>query len=278
MEVIEGKITGIDLEDEYIVIGQEEYKLAEDVEIRLNNEAAVLEDLEVEMEVTAIELNGEVIEINALKKEVLEAQGKISAINLDEGYVVIGGVDYKLATEVIVTINEKAATVKELIVGMTVEAELSNGEIVKVYAEIIESSKVEGYISGLDLIGIYHLSVDNQKYHLLREAIVTVNDEEADLTDLLHGMQATIYLVGNDIIKVEATTVNRAREYGEIKDIDLIGIYHITVGSNEYALSQEAIVTIDGKEATLQELEIGMKANVLIEDETITEIDATTIL
>ncbi|WP_105615708.1 hypothetical protein [Vallitalea okinawensis] len=276
IEEIEGNITGIDLEDRYIVIDKVEYKLAKEVEIRLNNEEAMFEDLGLEMEINAVEVNGEIAEINAFKEEILEVQGKISAINLQDRYVEIGGVDYQLATETIVKVDEKVATLEDLIVGMLVEAELSHGEIVKIYAEIIETSKLEGEITDLDLIGIYHLSVDDQEYDLLSKAIVTINEEEAQIEDLQLGMSAIIYLVDNDIIKIEATMVNRERVLGEIKDIDLIGVYYVKVGAKEYVLSREIQVTIDGKEATLEDLEIGMEANVFVEDELVTKIDAKT--
>ncbi|QSX05641.1 hypothetical protein JYG23_13375 [Sedimentibacter sp. zth1] len=276
IEEIEGNITGIDLEDRYITIDEVEYKLANEVEIRLNNKEAILEDLELEMEINAVELYGEIVEINAFKEEILEAQGMISAINLEYGYVEIGGIEYQLATETIVKVDGEVATLEDLIVGMSVEVELCNGEIVKIYAEIIETSKIEGKITDLDLIGIYHLSVDDQEYNLLSKAIVTLNEEEAQLEDLQLGMSAIIYLVDNNIIKIEATMINSERVLGEIKDIDLIGVYHVRVGAKEYVLSKEAQVTIDEKEATLEDLEIGMEANVLVEDELVTKIDAKT--
>ncbi|KAB3524891.1 hypothetical protein [Alkaliphilus serpentinus] len=276
IEEIEGEITGIDVEDQYIAIDEVKYKLAEKVEIRLNNEVAALADLGVGMEINAVELNGEIVEVNAFKEEILEAQGKITAINLQERSITIDGVDYPLATGVIVKISGEAATLEDLIVGMTVEAELADGKILKIYAEIIETNKVEGEITGLDLIGIYHLSIDNQEYHLLREAIVTINEEEAELEDLQLGMTGIIYLVDNDIIKIEATQVDSKIVHGEIKDIDLIGIYHITVGTKAYEISEDLQVTIDGEEATLQELEINMEANILIENEVVIEIDAFT--
>lgn len=277
IEEIEGTITGIDLEDRYIVIDEVEYKLAKEVEIRLNNEEATLEDLKVEMEINAIELNGEIVEINAYKQENLEVQGRISSINLEKEYIAIGGVYYKLTDDTTVKVDGETATLEDLIVGMSAEAELIDGKIVKIYTEIIETSKVEGNITDLDLIGIYHLSVDNQEYDLLREAIVTLNGKDAKLEDLKLGMSAMIYLVGNDIIKIEATIVNKETVLGEIKDIDLIGEYHLTVGDKEYVLSKEAQVTIDGEEAELADLKVEMDVEIEIDNGLVEVIKADSI-
>ncbi len=276
IEEIEGYITAIDLQDSYIVIDEVEYKLAEEVEISLNNEETVLEDLEIEMEIIAVQVNGELVEISAFNEEIFEVRGKISAIDLNDRHIEIGGVNYQLATETIVKVDGETAALTDLIVGMFVEAELIDEKIVEIHAEIIETSQVEGVITDLDLIGIYHVAIDDQEYNLLNNAIVTLNEAEAQLTDLQLGMSAIVYLVDNDVIKIEATMVNTEIVLGEIKDIDLIGVYHIIIRDKEYELSYEAQVTIDGIEAALEDLETGLEAIVLVEDDIAVNIDAKT--
>ncbi|QOR35220.1 hypothetical protein IMX26_17475 [Clostridium sp. 'deep sea'] len=274
---IEGTITGIDLVDNLVVIDEVEYKLAQEVEIRLNNQEATLADLELNMDIIAVELNEKIVEINIFKEDLLEAKGKISAINLQYNTVEIGTANYQFATETIVKIDGELATLEDLIVGMLVEAELRDSKIVKIYAKNIESNIVEGDITALDLIGIYHVAIDEQEYNLLNKAIVTINEEEAQLEDLCLGMSAIVYLVDNEIVKIEATRINIARITGKIQDIDIIGVYYLKVKDKEYLLSREAQVIINENEATLQDLEIGMEANLLVEDDLVTQINASTL-
>ncbi|WP_425449071.1 hypothetical protein [Dethiothermospora halolimnae] len=270
--VIEGTIEDLDLVGVYhITIDEVEYKLSREAEIRLNDEEVELEDLEMEMEINAVEINDEIVEINGFKGGVLKAQGKISAIDLDEGYITIGGVDYQLTRDTTVRIDGEVERLEDLIVGMSVEVRLDDGEIIRIYGETAEVDKVRGEITNLDLIGIYHLFVNKLEYNLLREADVTLDGEEAKLEDLKSGMSAIIYLVDNYITRIEATMANRERVLGEIKDIDLIGVYHVTVDTEEYKLSKEVKVVID-EEETLEDLEIGMDVEVELEDDIVVEV------
>lgn len=61
---------------------------------------------------------------------------------------------------------------------------------------------------------------------------------------------------------------------GVITRIDLSGDYHISIDNKEYDLSRDAYVEIDGEEADLEDLAVGMEAEIEIEDGIVVEISA----
>lgn len=96
----------------------------------------------------------------------------------------------------------------------------------------------------------------------------------------------------NDMVTVVVDNKNRARKIyvererenhdsdeveGVITELDLSGEYHISIGNTRYVLSKNAEVTIEGDEAELDDLIVGMKIEAGLENNVVVEIDAESV-
>ncbi len=89
----------------------------------------------------------------------------------------------------------------------------------------------------------------------------------------------------NDVITVTVDNRNRVRKiyvdrdievkevkFGEIKAIDLIGSYHITINNTNYNLSKSAKVKFNTSTKALDDLDVGMIVKAVLKDNIVTEI------
>ncbi|WP_202709893.1 hypothetical protein, partial [Sporosalibacterium faouarense] len=268
MEIeVSGSITSLGLEEGNIDIDNSTFIIADEVDVEINGEKAELEDLEVGMDIEAEVVNDKVTEISVTDETIENLEGTINGMDLADRVIVIDEEEYSLADDVDVKINDEDVELSELEEGMEIEFEILNDEISAIKVNVVEVSELEGEITDLDLIGIYHITVEGNEYQLSREATVTVDGEEVSLEDLEVGMMATITLNDELVVDVAAENVTVERVTGKIADLDLIGVYHITIGENEYELSKYAEIIVDGEMAQLEDLEVGMKVRIEIYDD-----------
>ncbi|EOD01902.1 hypothetical protein [Caldisalinibacter kiritimatiensis] len=137
--------------------------------------------------------------------------------------------------------------------------------------------EISGVITDIDLVGIFHIEIDDNEYSLDEDAEVTIDGDEADLNDLEVGMEVEVELEDDVVVEIEAERIEVREVKGIIKAIDLVGNYHIKIGDKRYDLDEEADVTIDGDEADLNDLEVGMEAEIELEDDVVIKIEAENV-
>lgn len=275
---IAGSITGIDLENRYIQIDGENYKLAGEVLVKISNENKAVEDLKVEMNLKAELVNGEIVEINAEYSNELQTKGIIMEVNTEESYIVIGNDKYKLAQNLEVKVNGEDGVLENLEIGMIAQVQLVDEEIVKIY--VFDIQKIEGEITDIDLVGIYHLSIDEVKYELLREALVKINDEESLLSNLKLAMKVVVSLINNNIIFIDAEMeeideeVEITEVQGNISEINIEEKY-ISIENEKYYLQEELeLIMVNEQQASLEDLAVSMDIEVELKNGLISKIVA----
>ncbi len=273
---IAGSITGIDLEDRYIQIDGKDYKVAGEVLVKINNQNKAIEDLKVEMKLKAQLVNGEIVEINAEYNNKLQTKGIIMKVNTEESYIVIGNDKYKLAQDLEVKVNGEDGALEDLEIGMIAQVQLADEEIVKIYANIFDTQKIEGEITDIDLVGIYHLSIDGVKYELLREALVKINDEKSLLSNLKLAMKVVVSLINNNIIFIDAEReeTETTEVQGSISEINIEERY-ISIENEKYYLQEELeLIIVNEQQAALEDLAVSMDIEIELKNGLISKVVA----
>lgn len=266
-----GIITGIDLDEMILEIDDVEYMLPEEVEVELDGYEATLEDLEVGMEVT-LKIEDEKAEIEVMPEEgVMWIEGEIKGIDtVDEWSIMIEETEYVVSPGVVVMIDDEEADFEDLEVGMEAMVKLVDDIAMKIV--VITYEMVSGEITALDMEGEYHITIDTMEYVLTPGAVVMIDGEEETLEDLEVGMEAEVKVEDGVVTMIMVMTTGFEKVYGEIMDLDLLGQYHITIDTEEYDLHKQAKVIIDGVLSTLDDLEIGMMAEVKIVDDEVVRV------
>lgn len=110
--------------------------------------------------------------------------------------------------------------------------------------------------------------------------VIVINGNEEDLGSVRAGDTAQIRVdFKNRAREIEIERENRQETEGIITALDLSGIYHITVSDNvyggtRYRLSGDAEVTVDNDEASLEDLIVGMSAELTLDDKTVIKVSA----
>ncbi|RKD34672.1 S-layer homology domain-containing protein [Thermohalobacter berrensis] len=141
-----------------------------------------------------------------------------------------------------------------------------------------EIKEVEGIINDLDLRGVYHITIDEERYKLSKNADVEVEDRERDLEDLEKGMEVEAKL-SDDIVE---TIYAENREFdveGKIEDIletsDEVKLV-IEVDDEEftYYVDDNADIEVEDEEdAEIEDLETGQYGEFEIVNNTIVKIE-----
>lgn len=223
--------------------------------------------------------------------------GIVKDIDDDEITVKVDGQTktYDVDDDVRVYENRKRMDYDDIRVGDMVNMEIVDGDVI--YIEIVDEldddkiiSRYSGVVKELDKEKPYTMAVQVETMILLLKVVdnveVEFKDDDADFEDIEVG----------DNVEVVVDTKNRVTEIyvdanignddddddyyedkGTITDIDLNGSYHITIDDEEYDLDEDAEVEINGKGGELEDLVIGMYAEVEIEDDVVVWIEAETV-
>ncbi len=146
-----------------------------------------------------------------------------------------------------------------------------------------ETDKVNGYITSLDLKGIYHITVSDAvyggtRYRLDRDAVVIIDGDEEELEDLVVGMYAEAELLRNIVTKITARNVEFQFE-GKIIGVvnNLITIEKDNNTRVTFILSEDVSVLINGNsDNDIYDLSPGDKAEFEVINNTVHEIEIET--
>jgi S-layer family protein len=134
--------------------------------------------------------------------------------------------------------------------------------------------EVEGTITAIDLAGSYHLTIDKEEYDLDEDAEVKIDGRNKDLEDLRVGMYAEVKLENDEIISIDAESVED-KFYGEIRGIDdEIEIKKDNGKYVTYDVSDDVDIEIEGvTRPDIDDLEIGDYAKFEIKNDIIISIE-----
>lgn len=272
---LNGEIKELDLIGMYhIKLDTIEYKLSKESKVLIDKKESSLSDLKIGMEAEIEVSNDEVTMVRVSTTGFQKKSGEIKEIDLLGTYhIQLDKVEYLLSKEAKVIIDDELKELKDLKEGMNGEIKIIDNKVVKVTVSTPDYELETGEIKEIDLVGTHHLTIDSERYIVVEDVQVIIDEEEMELKDLETGMEAEIKILDNKIVKVIVSTPDYEIETGEIKDVDLIGTYHIKIDSHEYKLSKEAEIIIDGEESELKDLETGMDVKVKILDDIVVMIE-----
>lgn len=257
----------------YIMIDDTEHKLSKDAVVLIDGDSKKLSDLKVGVEANIKIVDDEVVSIIISTFDYEKVFGEIIDIDLIGTYhIKIDTEVYKLNEEAKIFIDGNQSSLNDLKSGMEIEAKLDSDDIVAITTLTEGFDKKNGKIEELDLFGQYHIALGEDEYILSKDSKVIIDEEIKELKDLRIGMEVEAKIFDNQVVIVTATIAEEKNVSGELKDIDLIGTYHIKIDNDEYELSKDTKVIIEDRDRKLEDLEIGMEVNVEIVDDIVFKI------
>ncbi|MTI68638.1 MAG: hypothetical protein FH751_00085 [Firmicutes bacterium] len=282
-----GEVINLDKDDEdSIAIEIKEmvlvFKVIDDIDVEFKNGEGQFDEINKGDKVTiTVDSKNRAREIEVYryrKSEDVEIEGEIEELDLVGVYhITIDDEEYRLSKETDVEIDDRNKDLDDLEIGMEVKAKLEDNVVVSIEAEDIDKEEVEGEIEELDLVGVYHITIDDEEYRLSKEADVEIDDRNKDLDDLEVGMEVKAKLEDNVVVSIEAEDIDKEEVEGEIEELDLVGVYHITIDDEEYRLSKEADVEIDDRNKDLDDLEVGMEVKAKLEDNIVVSLEVENV-
>ncbi len=282
-----GQIYRIDDDSIFVLVDDEitVIPVSQNVIVYSGSQRINYSDIEVDSFVRIVLTDGivsyiEIVENNNSEKIISRYNGEVVRINNDETDVIAIKIKQMV---VIFEVRDDAKIIFEDGEGFLDEIKIGDGVTIlvdkynrarkiHVYRERKHSSKLEGEITELDLQGIYHITINDERYVISEEVEVEIDGEEAELEDLELGMKAGIEIREDKVIKIKAEAIEEVE--GEITELDLQGIYHITIDDKRYVVSEKAEVEIDREESELKDLELGMNAEIEIREDKVIKINA----
>lgn len=263
----------------------------DDVVVYDNNHRIAYSDIE-EGSIVLLEIEDnkvvyiEIREENDQEDKIISRySGKVAEIKDSEDNITIQDQKMKITFEVIddvkVYFRNKEGSFDEIKIGDSVIVIVDNKNRAReIYVDREKAEQtdeeIEGVITDIDLSGIYHITIDNQKYGLSKDAQVKIDGKTADLDELLVGMQIEAELEDDIIISIEAESVAFELE-GTIKVIedDKITIKKENDRIVTYKVAEDVKVIIDGESnKDIDDLLIGDVAEFELVNNLIVEIKA----
>lgn len=142
-------------------------------------------------------------------KGTLTAIGNVTPITLTVKIEEMTAI-FKLADGAEFYFNGVKGTLNDLVIGDEVKIAVDNNNMalkVVVNRQITVVTQDEGILKAIDLLGIYHLTVDDVRYVLSKDADVKVDNAAADLDDLKVNMTVKVILNNSVIVSVDAKNV-----------------------------------------------------------------------
>lgn len=125
--------------------------------------------------------------------------------------------------------------------------------------EEVEEDKVEGYITDLDLVGIFHISINKVRYGLSEDAAVKIGSVTSKLENLELGMKVSVVIKDNVVESIQAEKVLTNIE-GIIETADSDSIKITSNGqTKEFEFADAIIIDIKDYTDNVSNLKRGMK-------------------
>jgi len=197
-------------------------------------------------------------------------------LEIDDGEIIIkvgsSRKGYPLEDDVDVEIDGDDAALDELLPGMTVELTLENNEVVEINAESLK--KINGVLRKInDDEIVVRVSSQDYTYSLDDDVEVEIDGDDADLDELLQGMDVELVFDDGKVADIEAKGLERIR--GEFRKANNEKVVIRVDGEDyTYSLDDDVEVELDGDEADLDDLEKGMDVKLKFDDGEVVEIAA----
>lgn len=212
---------------------------------------------------------------------------------IDDDYIkikVYGNIKkFEVDDDVIVYDDNKRVRYNDIEEDDIVKLTIDDDEVV--YIEIIEDednviSTYRGEVININKnhpeaiqIEVRNMSV---MFYVLDDVDVIFEDEKGDFDDIEEDDEVKLYVDRNNkvrkiIVDRDLDEDNEDKEYevkGRITDLDLVGTYHMEIDDDKYKISKDADIEIEDERNKFENLAIGMKVEVKIDDEEIIDIEA----
>lgn len=268
------------------------FEVVEDVEVSFRDEEGSFKDIQKEDEVTVtVDRRNRIIKIEVDKKYVKPirtVKGYITDIELGRRYneISIDKKTYDLDADADVKIDGRSKKLSDLKVGMYVEAELEDDVVIYVDADNYERN-IEGEITDITKstqgtsLKIKEDKTNREYTYLVdKDARIYIeNLRNARIEDLRKGDKGEFEIYNNTIIEVYIEEAVEVEEVdGLITDLELTRRYNkISIDKKSYDISSNVKVSVDGRNKTLNDLKIGMYAELVIEKDVVVSVAAENI-
>jgi hypothetical protein len=190
---------------------------------------------------------------------------------------------YEIPDAAKITLNGVNADLSDLEVGMTVKITKANDVVITVAATSLEEV-ISGTVYSLDLsdeeVTLTISTNVHRTYVIPDAAVITLDGVHVNLSDVKVGMAAKITKINGEITKLVVTTTDEVIN-GSIYSLDVsddeITLALSTNVRRTYEIPDGAVIKVDGVNADLTDLEVGMTAKITKFNGVITKLEATTL-
>ncbi len=271
------------------------YNVSKEIPVRINGELSQITLLEAGLEVIMTRTDVGLFALDAIKvipDETITGiyKGKITDTNattvkiaaFDTGVVT----SYKLSSAVAITYKGQPGAITSYTVNDYVKAEVKGGEIAVIDAEP-KNVLVEGLIvDAIEFTPDVTLKLrtkDNEvlSYAVKSGASLKRNNKSVDFDELAIGDSVNVTLEYGLVSSVVAVGTDK-NVSGEVEEITISkNTSYITVNtgnkSAKYALSRDAQIKLDGKEATIYDIRLGAQVSFKATSSTITALTVESV-
>lgn len=297
-EYVTGTISAVDsnlnlISVKYSSGDTDSFTINKSVAVMLDGTKAQLSLLDIGMEAVVTFSDGNLYSIDAVSvQSEEEITGVYRGTSKDNSktYVKISPVGssssqtYELADNVVVKYNGGSGSLSSFAVGNQVSATVRFGKITLISAKPKEEQLSGTIVKSIDVSDDVYITVttnDNEElsYAVASSATVKRNGTTGTLSDIAVGDMANLTIEYNKVTEINATGKSKSLS-GTIEEIKISSsspTISIKSGSdvNEYTVSRDAEITLDGKEASIYDLRIGYTLSFKTTSSSITSIDAT---
>lgn len=221
------------------------------------------------------------IELKDKKEDKLveDFRGEVKALDVEDREITIKSGTaifiFVVKSDADIELNDEDADLEDIQVGDYVKLKVDDrNRVIKIEAEVDregveeETEEVQGTIYAITLGNVKGITVRLESgrlktYNVDEDTEITLDGEEAELSDLSSGWKVELEVRGNDALKIDAETEDAREVEGIIYRIDddeikvKAGRIYIVLEIND-----ETEIEIDGEEADVDDLMVDMKVKV----------------
>lgn len=271
------------------------YNISKEIPVRINGELSQITLLDAGLEVVMTRTDTGLFAIDAIKVVPDEAiigiyKGKLTETNattikiadLETGVVT----SYKLSPAAAITYKGAPGSLSSYVINDYVKAEIKGGEIAVIDAEpktVVVEDLIVDAIEFTPDVTLKLRTKDNEvlSYEVKSGASLKRNNKTVDFDDLAigdsidvtleYGVVASVFAIGTDknvTGTVEEITISKNTSY-----------ITVNTGSQavKYALSRDAVIKLDGKEASIYDIRLGAEVSFKATSSTITSLTVTSV-
>lgn len=289
--VIRGIINSIDDTHKTIYVKESDeivrpYYIPTSVKIYINDRASNFSALEDDMDVKITKTNGVITKLEAEINDTVVINGKIASISVLNRTVTLLESDdherlYTIPRDAQITLNNRAATLSSLAVGMKAAITKVDGEITKLAVENSTNSTevINGKISSIDATNklVYVKESDNEvrSYYIPTSVQITLNAKRVALSALSENMTVAITRTNGIITKLDATqlleTIKGSIDYVDVAN-SKIKLLESDNDINNYEIPDDAQILLGTEAADLEDVVKGMTAVITKVDGIVTKL------